>query len=128
MSQLVSLYYWAASFTHRAGMIQFFSRDFLLFFGVVFVLYWLTPWHRGRIWLLLFASFVFYASWDPRLAVLISATTAADYFIARGMDAWSSQRRRKLLLVGSLVMNLGLLCYFKYANFFLESLSDGLHA
>jgi alginate O-acetyltransferase complex protein AlgI len=133
MSQLVSLYHWAASFTHRAEMIQFFSRDFLIFFGVVFGLYWLAPWHRARIWLLLLASFVFYASWDPRLAVLISATTAADYFIARGMDGSRgadatplASRRRKMLLVGSLVMNLGLLCYFKYANFFLDSLGEGL--
>jgi alginate O-acetyltransferase complex protein AlgI len=125
---LVSLWHWAGSFTHRPGMIQFFSRDFLLFFGVVFVLYWLTPWQRARVWILLTASFLFYASWDPRLAVLISATTAADYVIARGMDAWSGPRRRKLLLVASLVMNLGLLAYFKYANFFLTSLEDGLRA
>jgi alginate O-acetyltransferase complex protein AlgI len=109
-------------------MIQFFSREFLLFFGIVFVLYWITPWHRARVWILLAASFVFYASWDWRLAILISATTAADYVVARGMDAWAAPRRRKLLLLGSLVMNLGLLCYFKYANFFLASLESGLHA
>jgi alginate O-acetyltransferase complex protein AlgI len=109
-------------------MIQFFSREFLLFFAVVFILYWATPWHRLRVWLLLAASFVFYASWDWRLAILISATTAADYVIARGMEAWTLPRRRKLLLLGSLVMNLGLLCYFKYANFFLASLDRGLHA
>ncbi|HKI30521.1 MAG TPA: MBOAT family protein [Gemmataceae bacterium] len=109
-------------------MIQFFSREFLIFFGVVFVVYWLTPWRRLRVWVLLTASFVFYASWDWRLAILITGTTAADYFIARGMDAWIDPRRRKLLLVGSLVMNLGLLCYFKYANFFLNSLGEGLNA
>ncbi len=44
------------------------------------------------------------------------------------MEASASPRRRKLLLLGSLVMNLGLLCYFKYANFFLASLDQGLHA
>jgi alginate O-acetyltransferase complex protein AlgI len=109
-------------------MIQFFSPQFLLFFLVVFILYWATPWHRARVWLLLSASIVFYASWDWRLAVLITATTAADYVIARGMEASASPRRRKLLLLGSLVMNLGLLCYFKYANFFLASLDQGLHA
>jgi alginate O-acetyltransferase complex protein AlgI len=109
-------------------MIQFFSPQFLIFFAVVFALYWALPWHRARVWLLLAASFVFYASWDWRLAILITATTAADYVIARGMEAWEAPGRRKLLLVGSLVMNLGLLCYFKYANFFLASLDNALHS
>jgi alginate O-acetyltransferase complex protein AlgI len=106
----------------------FFTAKFLLFFAVVFALYWLTPWQRVRVWLLLAASFVFYASWDWRLAVLICATTAADYVIARGMDAWADPRRRKLLLAASLVMNLGLLAYFKYANFFLHSLEEAVRA
>jgi alginate O-acetyltransferase complex protein AlgI len=106
----------------------FCSKEFALFFSAVFVLYWLLPWQRARVWLLLAASFTFYASWSKQLAVLICATTAADYVIARGMDAWASERRRKLLLAASLVMNLGLLCYFKYANFFLQSVQEALRA
>jgi alginate O-acetyltransferase complex protein AlgI len=51
-----------------------------------------------------------------------------DYLVARGMDAWQRQSLRRLLLLLSLVVNLGLLVYFKYANFFLDSLHDALRA
>ncbi len=56
----------------------FCSPAFCLFFLIVFAAYWGAPWHRTRTYLLLAASFVFYASWDWRLAILITATTAAD--------------------------------------------------
>ncbi len=106
----------------------FCSREFLVFFAGVFALYWLLPWPRARVALLLAASFAFYASWNWKLAVLICATTAADYLVARALDAAAAPRLRKGLLAGSLVMNLGLLCYFKYANFFLQSVEEALHA
>ncbi len=106
----------------------FCSQQFLIFFGLVFTAYWLLPWRRARVWLLLAASFYFYASWNKWLAVLVCGSTAVDYLIARGMEASGSPRVRKLLLAGSLVGNLGLLCYFKYANFFLQSLETALHA
>jgi alginate O-acetyltransferase complex protein AlgI len=100
----------------------FCSQQFLLFFAGIFLAYWLLPWDRLRVWLLLAASFYFYASWNAWLAVIICASTALDYVLARGMDAVSSPRSRRLLLGVSLAANLGLLCYFKYANFFLDSL------
>jgi alginate O-acetyltransferase complex protein AlgI len=83
---------------------------------------------RARVWLLLLASFYFYACWNKWLALLICVSTAVDYLLARGMDGLSSARLRRLLLAVSLVGNLGLLCYFKYANFFLHSLEEALHA
>jgi len=104
----------------------FCTQLFLVFFAVVFVAYWSLPWHRGRVWLLLAASFVFYASWNHWLAIIICITTLFDYLIARGMDATAVPQRRRLLLIASLVMNLGLLVYFKYANFFLRSAEDAL--
>jgi alginate O-acetyltransferase complex protein AlgI len=106
----------------------FTSFQYVCFFAAVFAVYWLLPWHRARVWLLLAASFYFYASWNKWLALLICGSTAMDYLIARGMDGWTSQPRRRLLLVVSLVANLGLLVYFKYANFFLESLEQSLRA
>ena len=51
-----------------------------------------------------------------------------DYLLARGIQASTSPRTRKLFLAASLAGNLGLLCYFKYANFFLRSLEDALRA
>jgi alginate O-acetyltransferase complex protein AlgI len=106
----------------------FCSQQFLLFFSIVFLLYWIFPWQRFRVLLLVVASFGFYASWNKWLAGLICLSTAMDYAIARGMDRTASPWRRKLLLGVSLAANLGLLCYFKYANFFLRSLEQSLHA
>jgi alginate O-acetyltransferase complex protein AlgI len=108
--------------------VLFCSLEFLLFFALIFALYWALPWRGARIWLLLIASFYFYASWNKWLALLISATTILDYLLALGMDRVASQRGRKVLLGVSLCANLGLLCYFKYANFFLLSLDEALIA
>jgi alginate O-acetyltransferase complex protein AlgI len=106
----------------------FCSQQYLAFFATIFITYWVLPWQRVRVWLLLVASFYFYASWNKWLAGIICVSTAMDYFVARGMEASSVAWRRKLLLGLSLVANLGLLFYFKYANFFLGSLEQALHA
>ena len=106
----------------------FCSREFLLFFALVLAVYWAMPWRRGRVWLLLVASFYFYAAWNRWLAVLIVGSSLADYMLARLMDAIADPRRRRVLLGVSLVGNLGLLVYFKYANFFLPFVGRTLHA
>ncbi|HET6881065.1 MAG TPA: MBOAT family O-acyltransferase [Pirellulales bacterium] len=106
----------------------FCSEKFLVFFTLVFALYWATPWHRLRTWLLLGASFYFYASWNQWLALIIGVSTTIDYFVARGMQSSESLRIRKLLLSVTIIGNLSLLCYFKYANFFLHSVEEALHA
>jgi alginate O-acetyltransferase complex protein AlgI len=106
----------------------FCSEKFFVFFTVVFISYWALPWQRVRVWLLLGASFYFYASWNKWLAGIICLSTAMDYFIARGMEALTRERWRRLLLLLSMAANLGLLVYFKYANFFLRSLEETLHA
>src|SRR5262249_40546617 len=61
-----------------------------------------------------------------KLAGLILLSTTFDYLIARGLDSATAARKRKALLICSIASNLGLLCYFKYANFFLQSLHDML--
>jgi alginate O-acetyltransferase complex protein AlgI len=108
--------------------MHFCSQKFLIFFLIIFTVYWLLPWHRIRVWLLLGASFYFYASWNKWLAGIICISTALDYVLALGMDKRTSPRERKLLLSLSLVANLGLLCYFKYMNFFLGSLEQAWRA
>jgi alginate O-acetyltransferase complex protein AlgI len=109
-------------------LLLFSSYQFAVFFAVVFTTYWLLPWSRARVWLLLVASFFFYASWNKWLALLICVSSALDYGVARGMEAFTSSWKRKLLLISSLVANLGLLAYFKYANFFLDSLREAVRA
>jgi alginate O-acetyltransferase complex protein AlgI len=106
----------------------FCSQKYLVFFTLIFLVYWALPWHRLRVWLLLGASFYFYASWNKWLALIICVSTAMDYVVARGMDATDRQGWRKAMLGLSLVANLGLLCYFKYADFFLQPLRETLKA
>lgn len=110
--------------------MQFTSVLFLLFFTAILAVYWATParlatpFGRVRILILLAASYYFYMSWNKWLAALVAATSLADYFMALWMEGCAAQRRRKAILVTSIVMNLGLLIYFKYADFFLVSLYE----
>jgi alginate O-acetyltransferase complex protein AlgI len=105
----------------------FCSFQFFAFFAIVFVLYWIVRSQEVRVWLLLLASYFFYASWNHWLALLIVVSTALDFAIARRIESSPSPGWRKLLLCISLTANLGLLAYFKYANFFLHSVEQALH-
>jgi alginate O-acetyltransferase complex protein AlgI len=105
----------------------FCSAQFLQFFVAVFAAYWAVPWDRVRVWLLLAASFYFYASWNPQLACLIFVSTTLDYGLARGLEALRAPRWRRALVGVSVTANLGLLCFFKYTNFFLTSLEQLLN-
>jgi alginate O-acetyltransferase complex protein AlgI len=97
------------------------SVEFLCFLPIVLLAYHLGP-ARLRKPLLLAASYWFYAAWDPRFLALLILSTGVDFACARAMTGAAERRRRELLLV-SLVVNLGVLGYFKYAGFFMESLS-----
>jgi alginate O-acetyltransferase complex protein AlgI len=120
---------WAAEDAEMGSSgLLFPNWPYLLFFAVVLLVYWALPWHRGRVWWLLLASFVFYAALSRWLALIICVTSVLDYLIGLGLDAGTSPRLRRLLVSASLLVNLGLLCYLKYANFFLDSLETGLHA
>lgn len=104
----------------------FCTVQYVIFLGVILAVYWSMPWAKARIWLLLGASFFFYASWNKWLALLIGVTTVADFLIALGIESASTVKRKKLLLWFSSLMNLGILFIFKYANFFLDSLRESL--
>ncbi len=106
----------------------FYTQQFLVFFAAVFALYWASPWPRARVWLLVVASFYFYVSWNAWLAALIGASAIVDYILGRQIEASVSQTVRKFLLTASIVWNLGQLAYFKYANFFVDSLAQLLSA
>lgn len=105
----------------------FHSQAYLVFFTIVFTAYWLLPWRRMRVYLLVAASITFYAFWSKQLAFLVVSTSVMDYLLARGMDSAQSKGWRRFFLSASLCVNLGLLCYFKYANFFLEALNESLN-
>ena len=107
--------------------MSFTSFEFLIFFLTVFALYWLARERRWQNALLLLAGYVFYGWVHPWYAFMLGASTLADYFIAHGMVA-QPERKRGLLWL-SLLLNLGVLAFFKYYNFFspaLVSALDGL--
>lgn len=104
----------------------FFSPKFLLFFIIVFVLYWTISRIRDRKIVLLVASYLFYAAWDYRFLGLIIFSTVLDYIIGLRLGEDREDKQRKLLVLASLVGNLGVLCFFKYFNFFTESFAQFL--
>jgi D-alanyl-lipoteichoic acid acyltransferase DltB (MBOAT superfamily) len=71
-----------------------------------------------KVWLLAY-SYFFYGLWNPAFLVLLVGSTLVDYQAARAMQLYPA--RRRLFLIASLVTNLGLLGFFKYWNFFVES-------
>jgi alginate O-acetyltransferase complex protein AlgI len=97
------------------------SFEFLLFFPVVLVLYYLLPF-KYRWLLLLIASYYFYMGWEPAYASLLLLTTTVDYFVANRIQHTADPKARKSLLVLSLIINLGILFYFKYFGFFIENI------
>src|SRR5918994_6552394 len=98
------------------------SLQFAVFLVVVYSLYLLL---QGRLqWqnrMLLVASYVFYGVWDYRFLSLLMVSTFIDYWMARLMDATSDQAVRKRWLMVSIVVNLTILGFFKYFNFFADS-------
>src|SRR5262245_36938001 len=75
--------------------------------------------------LILIASWVFYASWDPAFLSLLLYCTLNDYLLGIAIGGAATARRKKLWLLLSLVTNLGVLAVFKYANFFVDTVNDG---
>src|ERR1700751_199832 len=106
------------------------SLQFLWFFPVVYALYrvctpvfGVEPGLRAQNWLLLVASYYFYAAWDYRFLALLAASTIVDYSCGLAMDRISDQRRRRLVMTLSITFNLTLLGFFKYFNFFADNLA-----
>lgn len=99
------------------------SIDFALFLPIVFILYWFVfnKNLKQQNFLILAASYVFYGWWDWRFLFLLFFSTAADYFICLGLKNQDDKFRRKFLLYVSITVNLGLLGFFKYYNFFVEN-------
>jgi len=96
------------------------SLQFAWFFILVYALYRVLP-HRAQNWLLLVASYYFYAAWDYRFVTLLAASTLVDYTCGRVLGAMQDERRRRLVMWLSIGFNLALLGFFKYFNFFADS-------
>src|SRR3954468_24188557 len=112
---------WTASSGRKASRVVFNSLHFVWFFLVVYALYRLLP-HRGQNWLLLVASYYFYAAWDYRFLGLLVASTLVDYTCGLALGTLQDQRRRRIVMWLSIGFNLTLLGFFKYFNFFAANL------
>jgi alginate O-acetyltransferase complex protein AlgI len=99
----------------------FTQAEFVIFFLVVLAAVWSTQRRSVRNIILLTASYYFYAYWDYRFCGLLLLSTAVDFTAAKWMHRSDSMASRRTLLSVSVVVNLGVLAYFKYANFFIES-------
>jgi D-alanyl-lipoteichoic acid acyltransferase DltB (MBOAT superfamily) len=102
------------------------SLDFAIFLPLVFVIYWFVLGKKLRLQnaFVLLASYVFYGWWDWRFLSLLVISTLVDYVVGRQMLIIKDGVKRKLLLILSLGVNLGMLGFFKYYNFFVESFTQ----
>lgn len=99
----------------------FTQLEFPIFLVAVLICVWLCRTHITRNSLLLVASYYFYAYWDYRFCGLLLLSTVVDFVVAKQMfRAQTTSTRRSLLLI-SLAVNLGVLGFFKYFNFFIDS-------
>lgn len=99
------------------------SLEFLLFLLASFFIYWKLD-HKKQNIFLVFASYIFYAFWDWRFLFLIITSTLVDFFIGQAMEKKNWQGQRKKLLLTSICVNLGILGFFKYFNFFVSSFQE----
>jgi len=101
--------------------LLFNSLTFFAFFAVVLALHNAPlPWKVKKTNLLL-ASYIFYAAWNPPFVILLWLSTIVDWHVAKKIFAEDRQGRRRAWVLVSIVVNLGLLGYFKYGGFLLEN-------
>ncbi len=99
------------------------SIDFAIFLPIVFLLYWFVTNRNLKLQnaLIVAASYLFYGWWDWRFLSLILFSTLVDYSIGVLLSTVENQKKRKILLWTSILVNLGFLGFFKYYNFFLDN-------
>lgn len=111
--------------------MNFVSPEFIIFLAVTWVLFALVP--RHRVFILLAASYIFYATWSVPFIGIILLTTSIDYAASRFLAAEHSKLARKAVFLAALTANLFVLAFFKYANVLLDAHNNllsmlGLHS
>lgn len=98
------------------------SYTFIVFFIIMLALHHFAKfsWKTKKINLLV-ASYIFYAAWNPPFILLLWLSTVVDFFVGRALYREENKRKKKFLLVISLIGNLGMLCFFKYGGFLLDN-------
>lgn len=103
------------------------SFEFLIFFPIVTLCYFLLPRRVRWVWLLV-TSYFFYMNWHAEYALLMAACTAVTFACSLLIDRFQEKRARKRVLVGGILFNIGLLAYFKYTGMFLDIVQRACHA
>jgi len=104
--------------------------QFGIFFTFVFFLYWFVfnkSVSRRNIFLVI-CSYFFYACWDWRFMLLLAFSTLLDYFSGLKIQKATDKKHKRRWLLVSVIINLGLLCFFKYYNFFITEFSQLLYS
>jgi alginate O-acetyltransferase complex protein AlgI len=103
------------------------SNEFLIFLAIVLIVYYSLRSLRWQNIVLLVASYLFYAVWDWRFCALLFITSTVDFFVGRALADLPAGRQRQTALYAGIVINLGILFFFKYFNFFVDSAVRGLN-
>lgn len=101
----------------------FSSSIFLLYFLPIFLLLYFTVGKKYKNIVILAASIIFYSWGAPLFIFILLASTFLDFYLVQWMHKTAEAKKKKLLLVISILLNAGLLAYFKYANFFVDNLN-----
>jgi alginate O-acetyltransferase complex protein AlgI len=102
----------------------FSSSLFLLYFLPVFLLFYHLAATKYKNWVILVASLFFYAWGAPKFVFVVVGSVIIDFYLIDTMYKSKVKKTRALLLTVSISINLGLLIYFKYANFFVENVNE----
>lgn len=97
------------------------SYTFIAFFAIMLLVYNLPISWKARKTSLLIGSYLFYAAWNPPFILLLWLSTVVDFFVGRALFTQENPVKKKILLVVSLIGNLGMLCFFKYGTFLLDN-------
>ncbi|NIJ51642.1 MBOAT family O-acyltransferase [Dyadobacter arcticus] len=99
------------------------SIQFIIFFIVVTLAYFSLSW-KGRWILLLATSCYFYMVFKPIFILILFGTIIIDYYAGLWIEKSQDQKQKKLLLIVSLISNIGILAFFKYYDFFQDSVNS----
>jgi alginate O-acetyltransferase complex protein AlgI len=100
------------------------SYTFIAFFIIILILHNLPfSWKTKKINLLL-ASYIFYAAWNPPFILLLWLSTIIDFYVGKALFTQQNVAKKRMLLIVSLIGNVGMLCFFKYGTFILENFTS----
>lgn len=99
-----------------------------LYLPIVLLGFYLITSKRLQLWFLFLSSVVFYCYWSKTYVFLLLFTVVLDFYIARWISLTENAKKRKALLISSVVINLGILGFFKYYNFFAVTVEDTIRS